>query len=633
MSLFRNLILALTGVLPALAFGQAAEIYNPAEAPSTTLHPPVPIQANPARIAATLLDTRSQMVTGIGTGAGGADVSMVQSVSLGMNTIGFGHQQSAGNRVADNFTVPAGGWVIDKVTTYAYQTGSTTTSTMNNLNFQIWNGPPNVVGSAVVFGDTTTNRMTATLFTGIYRVTETTISATTRPIMAVEAGGLNISLPAGTYWLDWQVGGTLASGPWAIPLTILGQAATGDALQFLASTTTPPGTWAAALDGGTGTPAQGFPMTLSGTVPGITVTQSGGTTDVTEGGATDTFTVALNTAPSSNVTITLTPDAQVSVSPATLTFTPANWNVAQTVTVTAVNDAIVEGTHTGNISFAVTSADTGYNAFAVANVVANITDNDVAGITVSPTTTSATEGGATGSFSVVLTSQPIAPVVIALTPDAQSTVSTGSLTFTGANWNVPQVVTVTAVNDAVVEGAHVSTIVTGAAVSMDPNYNGLNPPDITVNITDNDTAGVTVVQSGGSTNVSEAGGTDSFTVVLNSQPTANVVVTVTGGSQLTVSPATLTFTPANWNVPQTVTVAAVNDSLIEGPHVGTVSFAVTSSDGNYNGRNVAGVSVSIADNDEVPLAVPTLNGFGLLALLLLTFGTAGYVSRRRVARA
>jgi len=374
-------------------------------------------------------------------------------------------------------------------------------------------------------------------------------------------------------------------------------------------------------------------MTLSGTAAGITVTQSGGTTDVTEGGATDTFTVVLNTAPSSNVTITLTPDAQVSVSPATLTFTPANWNVAQTVTVTAVNDAIVEGTHTGNISFAVTSADTGYNAFAVANVVANITDNDVAGITVSPTTTSATEGGATGSFSVVLTSQPIAPVVIALTPDAQSTVSTGSLTFTGANWNVQQVVTVTAVNDAVVEGAHVSTIVTGAAVSMDPNYNGLNPPDVTVNITDNDTAGVTVVQSGGSTNVSEAGGTDSFTVVLNSQPTANVVVTVTGGSQLTVSPATLTFTPANWNVPQTVTVAAVNDSLIEGPHVGAVSFAVTSSDGNYNGRNVAGVSVSIADNDEVPLAVPTLNGFGLLALLLLMFGTAGYVSRRRVARA
>ena len=58
--------------------------------------------------------------------------------------------------------------------------------------------------------------------------------------------------------------------------------------------------------------------------------------------------------------------------------------------------------------------------------------------------------------------------------------------------------------------------------------------------------------------VNEAGPTsDSYTVVLNTQPTGNVTITVTSDSQTTVSPTTLTFTSANWNIQQTVTVTAV----------------------------------------------------------------------------
>ncbi|MSU78566.1 MAG: hypothetical protein EXS16_10785 [Gemmataceae bacterium] len=111
-------------------------------------------------------------------------------------------------------------------------------------------------------------------------------------------------------------------------------------------------------------------------VAGATITQSGGTTSVTEGGATDTYTVVLNLAPTADVTITLNPGTQVTATPATLTFTVANWNVAQTVTVTAVDDALVEGAHTGTITHTSASADAAYSAIAIANVVANITDND-----------------------------------------------------------------------------------------------------------------------------------------------------------------------------------------------------------------------------------------------------------------
>jgi hypothetical protein len=68
---------------------------------------------------------------------------------------------------------------------------------------------------------------------------------------------------------------------------------------------------------------------------------------VTEGGATDTYTVVLNSAPTGDVTITLNSGTQLSTNVPTLTFTAGNWNVAQTVTVTAVNDTVGEGPHQG----------------------------------------------------------------------------------------------------------------------------------------------------------------------------------------------------------------------------------------------------------------------------------------------
>jgi Ca2+-binding RTX toxin-like protein len=85
--------------------------------------------------------------------------------------------------------------------------------------------------------------------------------------------------------------------------------------------------------------------------------------------------VRLTTQPTANVTVALTPASQVTVSLPALTFTPANWNVAQTVTVTAVDDAVVEGNHPGLISHATTSTDTLYNNL-VAPLTVNISDND-----------------------------------------------------------------------------------------------------------------------------------------------------------------------------------------------------------------------------------------------------------------
>ena len=147
----------------------------------------------------------------------------------------------------------------------------------------------------------------------------------------------------------------------------------------------------------------------------------------------------------------------------------------------------------------------------------------------------------------------------------EGTVSPASLTFTAATGTRPQTVTVTGVDDAVVDGNMAYTIVTAAAASSDANYNGLNAADVSVTNTDNDTAGITVTPTSGLV-TTEAGGTATFTVELNTQPTANVTIGLSSSdtTEGTVSPASLTFTAANWNAAQTVTVTGVDDAIVDG---------------------------------------------------------------------
>jgi hypothetical protein len=259
MKLGNLLVLALGAVLSTVAFAQSREVVNPSEVRVTTYVPGAPTQVLGG---STLLDTRAGLVNSPGTGAGGADESLLQDSSLAMSTFGFAVASTSTYRIADDFTVPVSGWDISDITVYTYQTGSTTTSTITGLTLQIWDGDPSLGTSSVVFGDTSTNVLSSSAFSNIYRGLESAPGTTNRPIMAATASGLSISLPAGTYWLDFQIAGSLGSGPWAPPLTTTGQTATGNALQFDGSV------WAAATDVG----QQGFPMTIGGAGGGVPFT-------------------------------------------------------------------------------------------------------------------------------------------------------------------------------------------------------------------------------------------------------------------------------------------------------------------------------------------------------------------------
>ncbi len=207
-----------------------------------------------------ILYDNGPLITHPGGGFSGSDVSALQT-SLGLTTYGFGSNQSDGWRVADDFTISsATGWWISDITFYTYMTGTYSyppASTITGLYLQIWNGSPDNPSSTIVFGDQVTNRMIGTYWTNIYRTTDTNLSDTSRPIMAVVAD-VSISLPAGTYWLDWSVTGTGISKPWSPPISILGQSTTGNAIHHLSS-------WNPALDTGN-TFQQGFPFVIEGEV-------------------------------------------------------------------------------------------------------------------------------------------------------------------------------------------------------------------------------------------------------------------------------------------------------------------------------------------------------------------------------
>ncbi|MDP3859664.1 MAG: Calx-beta domain-containing protein [Stagnimonas sp.] len=363
-------------------------------------------------------------------------------------------------------------------------------------------------------------------------------------------------------------------------------------------------------------PTQHLLTVTDNDVAGVTVSQSGASTNVTEGSSGDSYTLVLDARPTSDVVVDLSYGAQVLTSPATaLTFTSANWNLPQTVTVAAVDDQVAESDHSASVSHSTSATDMNFQGLTVASVPVTITDNDVASVSITESdgATTVTEGGATDSYTMVLTSQPSADVTISLSPDAQLGTDRISLVFTSANWNLAQTVTVTAFNDQIAEGAHQGSILHGIS-SADPAFGSLSIRRIDAQIADDDSVGLVLSKS--AVSVAEGGASDSYTVKLNSQPTGNVTVTIDAGAQLRAASGgtasqiiTLSFTPnggmpGGWDVAQTVTVTALDDASAEGSHSGMLVHSTASDDDDAYVISMAGnINAGITDNDNAGFTV------------------------------
>ena len=346
-------------------------------------------------------------------------------------------------------------------------------------------------------------------------------------------------------------------------------------------------------------------------VPAYTLSSVSGT--LLEGNPqTATVSLVLLVAPLTDVIIDIASmdTTEVTLSQASLTFTAINWNVPQNITLSPVDEVIVDGSQTISITANINAtSNVAFTGLASQTVTVTNIDNDVPGFTVSPLLGTLTEGDSqTASLTVVLNKQPLSNVVVDLmiSPTDEITTSVGSLTFTSSNWNTPQVITVSSVDEFLIDGTTVSTITFSINPTSDGAFTSLPNQFVLATNFDNDVAAFTVSSLGGGALQEGSLATVSFTLVLDAEPDSGFVILDIASldlSEVVVNSLTTprVFTPANWNVPQTVTLSSVDDIILDGTVISTINVSVNALSTAVPFRTLATQNILVPNLDnEVP---------------------------------
>ena len=342
-----------------------------------------------------------------------------------------------------------------------------------------------------------------------------------------------------------------------------------------------------------------------------------------------------------NLSLTAQPTADVSINlvasdnqftindrsigrPESLVFTPDNWSTIQSVSLWAVDDTTVEDVSASLFELSTSSTDTRFNALSIDPVLIDIVDNDPPRAQITLVSDS-TEEAKPGRFQIELTNP--APVsagsngiqvnyqitAISLDPGLGYPATSSSISkitqspgaTTGhvriAPGQTRSSVLVVPIDDFVADATNKTFTVqltegNGYSLSNDSSSNSA-----TVQIINNDVAGLVLFTSGERILTKESGESATYQVALLSQPTADVTITLSelipsGGSrQLGSSNSayskTLTFTPSNWYTAQQVSAQAYDDAKIEdgtgsnqftGIHAAELKYSFASTDTAYN---------------------------------------------------
>ena len=356
-----------------------------------------------------------------------------------------------------------------------------------------------------------------------------------------------------------------------------------------------------------------LPVSITDDDTAAIVLSETGLTVIEGDAAGSSYTVKLATEPTGSVTVSITghDGTDLSLSGTTLssnmlTFAVDNWNTAQTVTVKAGEDN--DGANdTGTLTHTASGGD---YVNVTKDLPVRVTDDDTAAIVLSETDLTVTEGDAAGVlYTVRLATQPSGSVTVTISGHdgtdlslSGTTLSSNMLTFTADNWDDAQTVTVTAAedDDAVTDaGVTLTHTVSGGG------YGSTTVPDVEVSITENDSAGIVISKDSLTVGEGDAAGSR-YTVKLATQPTGEVIVTVSGhaGTDLSLSGTTLssnmlTFTVDNWDTAQTVTVKAGED---DDGSADTATLTHTASGGDYASITAA-LPVTVTDDDEAGVTI------------------------------
>ena len=321
---------------------------------------------------------------------------------------------------------------------------------------------------------------------------------------------------------------------------------------------------------------------------------------IAEGGS-DSYEVVLTSKPSHEVTVTITHggDAEIDSAPDRLTFSSSDWSQEKTVTVRAAQDDDARD-DTATLSHTVSSTDGDYNGITVSKVAVAVTDDETAGVSIRPEELTIAEGGS-DSYEVVLTSQPSHEVTVTITHsgDGDIGIDHRELTFTGSDWETPQTVTVSAAQDD--DARDDTATLSHSVASTDTDYNGIGVSEVDVAVTDDETAGVSIRPE--ELTIAE-GASDSYQVVLTSQPSHEVTVTIThsGDGDISIGDQELTFTDSDWGMAKTVSVSSSQDGdAID--DTATLGHSMASADTDYNGIAVPEVAVTVTDDETAGVKV------------------------------
>ncbi|MGD8594890.1 MAG: choice-of-anchor Q domain-containing protein, partial [Gammaproteobacteria bacterium] len=309
----------------------------------------------------------------------------------------------------------------------------------------------------------------------------------------------------------------------------------------------------------------------------------------TEGGQT-TFSVALDAAPSAEVKLNFVSNAtdeglfldsnQNSQQNFEIIFTPQNWDQAQMVTVIGVDDDFADGAQRYTVRMEIVTIDTDYGGLTPDPLTIINNDNDTAAIIVTPsppTRLVTDESGATTTFQVQLATPPDPSTVVTLAaivepPDSGLplegvvTLPPNQLVFDSDNYDQPQTVTVTGLDDCVADGDknYVITITYNIAGTTSGPYANPNI-NRTIDVTNSDNESTTpqIVISKTQLHTSENLTSDSFDVCITTQPSEQVTITMTippagepeGVFENDSTTQEIVFDQSNWSAVQTITVA------------------------------------------------------------------------------
>ena len=328
--------------------------------------------------------------------------------------------------------------------------------------------------------------------------------------------------------------------------------------------------------------------------PGVEASQT--QLEVPEGGSAR-YTIVLNTQPTTAVTVIPVSDADVATVSGALTFTRTNWFDAQPVTVTGVQDPDAAN-EAVSVTHRVLSSEE-YADLETPTVQATVIDDEEVSravtLTLNPELLDEGDPAKVVTVSASLNAAPrttetaVSVTVTGGTATAETDfepVSGFTLTIPQGSTSTTGTFTLTTVGDELDEDDE--TVEVNGSVSAA----GLTLFPATLTIQDDDTRGVTVSET--SLSFSE-GGSETYKVVLTSQPTEDVTVDVIvpQGTDVSAIPTSLTFTPETWGIPKTVTVSAAkdDDSSVDA----TVIITHSVSGGDYDGETASDVEVMIGE--------------------------------------